>query len=43
MENPIFLALMQLSIKSSTYVVEKSDGSGSVGAEEKVQIPRLKI
>ena len=26
-----------------SYVVEKSDGSGSVGAEEKVQIPRLKI
>ena len=26
-----------------SYVVEKSDGSGAVGAEEKVQIPRLKI
>ncbi|MFZ6845540.1 MobQ family relaxase [Undibacterium sp. RuTC16W] len=26
-----------------SYVVEKTEGSGSVGAEEKVQIPRLKI
>ena len=26
-----------------SYVVEKSDGSGTSGAEEKVQIPRLKI
>ncbi|MFZ6726408.1 MobQ family relaxase [Undibacterium sp. MH2W] len=26
-----------------SYIVEKSDGSGTVGAKEKVQIPRLKI